>query len=123
MELGTHGREYSARGRFATFVLFFTLLFVILEARLFFLQIVHGRDYRERARISVITKERVPARRGLLLDRNGQVIAKNEPVFRVNLTPHYLLRGAKDETLSWLADLMRWTHEARAAIELRIEEA
>ena len=123
MELGTHGREYSARGRFATFVLFFTLLFVILEARLFYLQIVHGRDYRERARISVISKERIPARRGLLLDRKGQVIAKNQPVFRVKLTPHYLERGAKNETLSWLADLMRWTHEERAAVELRIQEA
>ena len=54
MLLAPASTEHRRGGRFAPLVLLFTLLFLGLEARLFYLQIVRGADFRERARISVI---------------------------------------------------------------------
>ena len=51
MLLPSTGSEHRRRGRMAPLLLLFTLLFVILEARLFYLQIVRGADFANRRRI------------------------------------------------------------------------
>ncbi|MDP6946173.1 MAG: hypothetical protein QF464_18640, partial [Myxococcota bacterium] len=102
-------------------VLLFTLLFVVLEARFFYLQIVRGEDFRERARISVISEVRIPPRRGGIKDRNGKVLAANEPVYRLALTPHFL----KDQTepvVERLASLLQWTREFQADVISRVAD-
>ena len=76
--------------RFALSVMVFTLAFVALEGRFFYLQILHGEDYRERARISVIARERIPPRRGLIKDRHGTALTRNAASYYATLTPHYV---------------------------------
>lgn len=64
---------------------FFTLISAIFIGRLFYLQILHGHDFAEE-----ITKDRhvtqlIPARRGRILDRHGEVIVDNRNVYNLAL--------------------------------------
>ena len=70
--------EYRTHYRWA--VVAITALFLVLFYRFFLLQIVRGDEYRaeqvdEKKKRS--RHERVPARRGRILDRNGVVLAQN----------------------------------------------
>ncbi|MGM0576988.1 MAG: penicillin-binding protein 2 [Myxococcota bacterium] len=110
-------------GRFALAVTLFTALFVALEARFFYLQILHGEDFRERARISVIARERIPPRRGLVKDREGRALARNVPRYHVTITPHYVSEDAtRREVLDRLEATLRLTGEERDALEAEIVE-
>jgi|GEM_PF-29162 len=78
------------KSRFGVLVLVITLLFVALMGRFFYLQILRGEQFRERAVKSFIAKERLPARRGLIKDIQGNVLAGNEPAYEVLVTPRKL---------------------------------
>ena len=112
------------RRRFAVTLTLFTALFVALEARFFYLQILHGEDFRERARISAISSERIPPRRGLIRDRNGELLATNAASFGVELTPHYVSRPEqRDVVLESLQVLLPLSDARRAELNEKIEEA
>lgn len=115
------GRAESRRYRFTVTLTFFTLLFVTLEARFFYLQILHGEDYRKRAHISVISTERIPARRGLIKDRNGTVLAENIASFRASVTPHYVAGDARAHVLDTVGELTQFTEDTRRDLEARID--
>ena len=69
---------FSDRPRLLTWI---SVLFaLILAARLFSLQIIHGEDYSQSFEESVTRKIRIPAQRGRILDRNGTVLAESVPV-------------------------------------------
>ena len=106
----------------APLIVLFTLLFLVLEARLFYLQIVRGADFRERARISVINEVRIPPRRGRIRDRNGKVLATNQPVYRLTVTPHFMGERA-EEIIDRLAVLLLWSREKQNAVLADVEEA
>lgn len=75
-----------------------TLIFgilTILIGRLFFLQVVHGSDYREIAEGNRIRVELTPAARGIMYDHTGKPLVKNIPNFTVTITPSNL---PKDST-------------------------
>ena len=54
-----------------------TIFFLGVFYRFFQLQIVRGDEYRHEQVVSLQREERIPARRGLILDRYGQVLARN----------------------------------------------
>ena len=58
-------------------LIFFLLsaVFLIFIARLFYLQIIRGGELRQMAEENQITKEDIPADRGLILDCNGELLA------------------------------------------------
>ena len=51
---------------------------LVLIARLFSLQVLHGEEYTESFEESVTRKITIPARRGRILDRNGEVLAESK---------------------------------------------
>ncbi|MCL5784726.1 MAG: penicillin-binding protein 2 [Patescibacteria group bacterium] len=61
----------------------FLLTFFGLFLRIFHLQIVYGQDNRERADSNRIQVKIVHAPRGVIYDRNGKVLAENNPGFRL----------------------------------------
>lgn len=61
----------------------FTLLFV----RLWFMQIVGGTDYREKAEDNSIQEISLEAPRGRILDRNGEVLVKNRSALTISVVP------------------------------------
>ena len=123
MSLLQRTRAPSSQGGLGVALTFFTLLFVILMGRLFYLQILRGEDYKERARISFIARERIPARRGRILDRNDVVLADNTPVYRLTLVPHYVAGEVRERVLEQLSVVLGMTAAERLSIDAKIAAA
>ncbi len=64
--------------------------------RLYYLQIVRHDYYTQLSQANGVRTEPIAAARGLILDRNGEIIASNQPTFDLVLTPDEVpnLRGA-----------------------------
>ena len=57
----------------------------LLLVGLWWVQIVSARDYRESLETQAFRTVRIPAVRGKILDRNGAVLAENQPTYNVSL--------------------------------------
>jgi penicillin-binding protein 2 len=77
-------RLFDQRG-LAAGVLIFVLTLVLLT-RLYLLQVVRHDYYTELSQGNRVRTEPIPASRGLILDRNGTVLADNEPAYQLELT-------------------------------------
>lgn len=75
------------RKRFGWLTLFALLCFVALAARLFQLQLLHAEDYRAIARENVVRKITLATTRGIIRDRNGQVLAASRPAYNMFVVP------------------------------------
>ena len=64
---------------------FVSAVFVIILVRLWYLQVVSGEAFRERSENNRLRTIFVPPPRGLILDRDGIVLAKNRLSFNVDL--------------------------------------
>ena len=87
------------------------LCFVGLLARLWFLQVVHGDDYLAQAQRNRVRKVPLPAPRGLILDRNGKVLATSRASHSVAVVPAALPsakseKEAREKVLNSLAFLL-----------------
>src|SRR3990170_8317187 len=79
-----HGEEKefaSARLRF--FWISLIVVFGALFFRLVWLQLVEGGKNRIRSEENRILARRVPAPRGVIKDRNGEILAQNIPVYKI----------------------------------------
>lgn len=68
------------------FILFFVM---ILISRLWFLQIIHGEEFREFSNQNLLKSSDVYAPRGKIYDRDGVVLVENLPAYRATITPQY----------------------------------
>ena len=59
--------------------------FTILLAGLWYVQIVSQRKYETSLKVQSFRTVRIPAARGRILDRNGEVLADNQPRYNINL--------------------------------------
>ena len=78
------------------------LLFLILVGRLWYLQVLTGKDYTLTAQATHTREIKVPAQRGVITDRNGTVLANNKPGLNVTVIPSDISR----DKLAKLADLL-----------------
>ncbi|HET6438112.1 MAG TPA: penicillin-binding protein 2 [Anaeromyxobacter sp.] len=99
--------------------------FFLLLGRLYYLQILRGDEYREKAEENYVKEIRTPADRGLFLDRNGTVLVDSRPSYDITLTPAFC-RKACDEVLGRIASLVQMAPDeeerARAAIEVAFRD-
>jgi len=91
----------------------FTLFFVIVGIRLYYVQVVQAHDLTEKA-VRVWSADSVlPSTRGAIYDRNGNVLAWNAPSYTVAVNPGLIhQRGLADKVVSGLAPLLGMDHEA-----------
>lgn len=68
----------------------FTLLFIVLMSRLYWLQVVDAAWLSERAEQMWDTERKLPAQRGTIYDRNGQVLAGDAKGYTVILNPRVI---------------------------------
>ncbi|ABD82596.1 penicillin-binding protein 2 [Saccharophagus degradans] len=81
-----HHNEARVFGGRVFVALFFVLvLFGVLIARFYSLQVVQYQDYATRSDLNRIQVRPVPPNRGLILDRNGEILALNSPSFTLSL--------------------------------------
>ena len=84
----------------------FAAILLAFAAVLYQTQIVHGKDYLDRAFTSVQQVETVESVRGELLDRYGRVLVSNAVSYHVTLDTSLMGEG-RNETLSRLLELCR----------------
>ncbi|OGR85432.1 MAG: penicillin-binding protein 2 [Elusimicrobia bacterium RIFCSPLOWO2_01_FULL_54_10] len=92
--------------RLRVILVLFVGLFGMLGARLFYLQVIQGERLRTiaEANRTQIIYERAP--RGLILDRNGAVLADNRPTFVVIFTPIELTHEILNEVTIRLSKIL-----------------
>ncbi|MGH8886194.1 MAG: penicillin-binding protein 2 [Egibacteraceae bacterium] len=96
----------STRLRLAFLGLLVASLFVLLVARLWFLQVMAGERYAAAAEGNAVRTLSVEAPRGRLLDRDGEPIVRNRYAQVVSVQPGEIPRQRKQAVLSDLADLL-----------------
>ena len=66
------------------------VIFVCLILRLWFLQIVKGPNYRTQSENNRIHLQNIPPFRGMLLDRNGELLVDNRPSYNLYIIPEQI---------------------------------
>lgn len=115
--------EVSLEHRASWYVAFAaTLLFVIVAGRVFYLTVIRGGYYSARADANVSHIDRIPAPRGLIVDRDGMTLASNQPDFSAVLDLREFLRHpeAREDVLAAAEEIFG---VPRADIEAQIAEA
>lgn len=69
--------------RSTIFQIIVVVIFLLLVVRLFYLQILKGEEYRERANNNRVKLKRVEAPRGKIFDSHGRLLATNEAGYRL----------------------------------------
>jgi penicillin-binding protein 2 len=110
------------RPKLAVATVFVIAAFLALLGKLFWLQLVRGDEYRARAEDNYLKEVRIPADRGLILDRNHVVLVDQRPSFDVTLTANYCGRQC-EEIIGRLATILEMTPEERDAALGRLAEA
>lgn len=88
-------------GRYKYFYALVGMTFVIFALRLWYLQIIQGNELREFSEKNRIKQNKIPAPRGLMLDREGRFLVENLPGFEAILLPQYIEdMGALAKTVS-----------------------
>jgi len=98
-------RELQDRFRWIYPTLF--LAIAILVSRLIYLQVITGDKMRRYSEENRIKKVEIPAPRGMVFDRNRQLLLDNRPAFDLEITPQYLKEsGVRDQVLTRLSLLI-----------------
>lgn len=66
------------------------VIFSVLVLRLWFLQIVHGPGYRIRSESNRIQLQDTPPFRGMIFDRNGELLVDNRPSYDLYIIPEQM---------------------------------
>ncbi len=106
------------------------IAFVIMVGRLFQLQVVQGEKYTTRANDNRLIQVEIPAQRGVIYDKNKNILARNRPSFEIALVPEQLPDDDLDtpedelgvEITRILTLLLGNTETSRNSAALRIED-
>ncbi len=102
-------RDHSAEAnlvarRTVVSIMFVCILMSIIIVNLYQLQVRQYEDYQTRSNGNRIKVLPVAPNRGLIYDRNGEILAENKPVFSLEITPEEVEN--LDDTISKLSALM-----------------
>lgn len=100
------GRSFVHQRRLGALALTMVGVFVMLSVRLWDLQVVNGSRYRELAEQNRVVRVPVSADRGVIYDRTGRLLARNDPGFAVSVLPVDLPLSRETEIASRLAPLV-----------------
>ena len=80
------------------------LVFAVLLANLYHLQVTGFQEFQTRSNSNRITVLPVAPNRGLIYDRNGEILAENIPVYSIEIVPEEVPQ--LDDTLERLSELL-----------------
>lgn len=102
----------SLLGRFIVFGLVIALVFSVLAARLFYLQVDQGSYYTGLSDSNRIVSQEIPSTRGLIYDRNGTALVSNVPTYAVQVLSANLPLTQRPAVVARLASLLGLTTSA-----------
>ncbi|MFT7218995.1 MAG: penicillin-binding protein 2 [Candidatus Azotimanducaceae bacterium] len=120
--LALKDHTWESRVFFERIVVCFGILVVltlILVARFFHLQIIQHELYVTLSDNNRIQVQSLPPIRGLIFDRNGEILADNSPSFNLTLTPERM--DDMDETLAHLGKMLNLTSDKIDAFRKRLK--
>ena len=91
------GVEYIMKSRLMMLIIVFCLTSTVLIGRLFYLQIVRGEEYLENYKLQIRRTSEIPATRGNIYDRNGELIAYNELAYSFTIQDTVPTNTGSDE--------------------------
>lgn len=93
---------------------------LVLLGGLWWVQVVRGRDYQNQLETQSFRTVRVPAPRGLILDRHGAPLAENRPLYNISLFLEELRPAFNEEFARRAAAARAELRAARAAREAEL---
>jgi len=81
--------DIAGRFKYAYIMIFF--LFIIMMGRLYYLQLIKGEFYRFFSNENSIKAVSLPAPRGAIHDRRGNVLVENRPSYNIVIIPQYVV--------------------------------
>lgn len=108
---------YVFRVRMLLAVVLIALLTGLLGARLYYLQVVQHEVYSTRSDKNRVRVEPLPPSRGLIYDRNGELLAENLPSYNLMMVRERV--DDLDETLGLLVDLLELPEDEVASLRAR----
>jgi len=75
------------KSRIASIMLFVLMAFAILFLRLFHLQVIKGKAFRQLSESNSIRMQSIDPPRGLIYDRKGELMVENRPSFNLYISP------------------------------------
>lgn len=82
-------------GRHRYLLVIVGVFLAVVLGRLYYLQVIKGEFYRFFSTENSIKEVKIPAARGMIFDRRGQVLVENRPSFDLVLVPQYVLDPPK----------------------------
>lgn len=105
--------------RVVSLAVLIALVFAVLGARLWYLQVLTGEEYNVMAQNTGTLTVKDPAQRGVIYDRDGEILANNEPGLNVTAIPNEISREKVGELAEVLgADAKSVQGRYDAAIDL-----
>ncbi|MEK4056233.1 penicillin-binding transpeptidase domain-containing protein [Paenibacillus sp. FSL F4-0087] len=101
-----------------------TLFFLVLITRIFFIQVVNGGIWQERAAGLVEREQTIKASRGTITDRNGNILATDAPAYTVSVNPKIINQlGIEDVVTNKLSSLLgKSESEMRALVTAKKQD-
>lgn len=117
----THLFDYQ---KFKWIYLFIVIIFSLLFARLFYLQIIQGKEWREFAEENRFRAQVILSPRGIIYDRNNKMLVKNVPAFDIYCVGADLPRDAtvRDQVFNKVKDELALTGEKEKLLEDNIKK-
>ena len=85
------------KSRLAVTIVAFCLMFAILIQRCFSLQILHGQEYLDNYKLQIEKTREVEGTRGVIYDRNGNVLAENRLAYTVTIEDNGTYETTKEK--------------------------
>ncbi len=121
-ELKDHQTElHRFKVRLVVGAVFVFLLFLILGGRFFYVQVMQHEHYRTLAENNRITIVPIVPNRGLILDRNGVVLARNYSAYTLEITPSKV--PDLEATIDELSKLVEITPKDRKSFKKLLDES
>lgn len=106
------------RKRFERVTFFIIVVFAVIFARLWYLQVIKGDEYLKRSEKNCIRTQYIAAPRGDIFDRNGQIVVRSRPSFNVSI-----VREDVKDINSLLNRLSQLLNESPASLQAKIRAA
>lgn len=91
-------------------IIYFSLILVLI-GRLFYWQVVRGSDMREEAYAQQTKNRKISPKRGIIYDRNGEVLAESITVESISITPKNIKAENKEKTAKGLSEILNLDYE------------
>lgn len=108
--IGQNEQLQSFQDRFRYLYAILIVMGSILFLRLWYLQILKGDEFKQFAEENRLKKIKIEAPRGMVFDRDRQILLDNHPTFNVTITPQYFRAASleqRDSTINKLAKITR----------------